>query len=166
MLYALERYEERWQSNLFTLIIKTLWCTGNHSHIMEFFYNFESKQVVNPLDKITHFFINPYQLGGWKTLGLGDKVKECDVVIQESTGLPIIILPISVLELNEVHVKMEKNGNMTVTKKTNNRSGVKNLYITTTLYIKPTEQSHIVRVDTVLCNSNRDFRLEELLEAI
>jgi hypothetical protein len=128
---------------------------------MEFFYNFNSKQVVNPLDKVTHFFINPYQISGWKTLNLGDKVfgKECDFVIQESTGLPIIILPIELLELNNVHVKMEKNGNMTVIKRTNNLSGVKNLYITTTLYIKPTEQSHIVRVDTVLCDSghSKDF---------
>ena len=122
---------------------------------MEFFYNFNSKQVVNPLDNVTHFFINPYQIGSWKTLGLGNKVKECDVVIQESTGLPIIVLPIELLELNDVHVKMEKNGDMVVTKRTNNLSGVKNLYITTTLYIKPTEQSHIVRVDTVLCNSDR-----------
>ena len=133
---------------------------------MEFFYNFDSKQVVNPLDKVTHFFINPYQISGWKILNLADKVKDCDVVIQESTGLPIIILPISVLELNQVHVKMEKNGEMIVTKKTNNRSGVKNLYITTTLYIKPTDQPHIVRVDTVLCNSDRDFKLESLLESL
>jgi len=126
---------------------------------MEFFYNFNSKQVVNPLDKVTHFFINPYQIDSWKTLGLGDKVKDCDDVIQESTGLPIIILPIELLELINVHVKMEKNGNMTVTKRTNNLSGVKNFYINTTLYIKPTSQSHIVRVDTVLCDSghSRDF---------
>lgn len=120
---------------------------------MEFFYDFNSKQVINPLDKVTHFFINPYQMSSWKTLNLGDKVKDCDVIIQASTGLPIIILPIELLELINVHVKMEENGNMKITRKTNNFSGVQNFFITTTLYVKPTAQSHIVRVDTVLCNS-------------
>ena len=109
---------------------------------MEFFYNFNSSQVVNPLDRITHFFVNPYQIGSWKMLGLGDKASDCDVVIQESTGLPIIILPISLLNLNKVHVKMESNGNMLITNKLSK--------VTQKIYAKPTEQQHIIRVDTVL----------------
>jgi hypothetical protein len=131
---------------------------------MEFFYDFNSKQVINPLDKVTHFFINPYQMSSWKTLNLGDKVDDCDVVIQESTGLPIILLPIELLELSNVHVKMEENGNMKITRRTNNRSGVQNFFITTTLYVKPTADSNIVRVDTVLCNGGGLSR--DLIESL
>lgn len=121
---------------------------------MEFFYNFNSNQIVNPLDRITHFFVNPYMIGSWKMLGLDKKVTDCDVVIQESTGLPIIILPISLLNLENVHVKMENNGNLLITNKINNRSGVQNFFVTQKIYAKPTEQSHIVRVDTVLNDSH------------
>jgi hypothetical protein len=131
---------------------------------MEFFYDFNSKQVINPLDKVTHFFINPYQMSSWKTLNLGDKVDDCDVVIQESTGLPIILLPIELLELSNVHVKMEENGNMKITRKTNNRSGIQNFFMITTLYVKPTTDSHIVRVDTVLCNGGGLSR--DLIESL
>lgn len=110
---------------------------------MEFFYNFNSKQVVNPLDKITHFFVNPRMIDSWLSLKLGDKVKDCDVVIQESTGLPIIVLPISLLDFKTIRVKIEDNGNMLITNKLNEFSVQK-------LYVKPTEQEHIVRIDTVL----------------
>ena len=130
---------------------------------MEFFYNFSSKQVVNPLERITHFFVNPYMMDSWKMLGLGDKVDNCDVVIQESTGLPIIILPISLLGLEKVHVKMESNGNMLITNRIDNRSGVKNFFITQKIYAKPTEQPHVVRIDTVLNNDWGRQRLEELV---
>jgi hypothetical protein len=123
-----------------------LWCTGNHIIVMEFFYDFNSNQVVNPLDRITHFFVNPYMIGSWKMLGLDKKVSDCEVVIQESTGLPIIILPISLLNLEKVHVKMENNGNMLITNRLSK--------VTQKIYAKPTEQKHIVRIDTVLNSSH------------
>ena len=113
---------------------------------MEFFYDFNSNQVVNPLDRITHFFVNPYMIGSWKMLGLDKKVSDCEVVIQESTGLPIIILPISLLNLEKVHVKMENNGNMLITNRLSK--------VIQKIYAKPTEQQHIVRVDTVLNSSH------------
>lgn len=130
---------------------------------MEFFYNFNSNQVVNPLEGITHFFINPYMIGSWKMLELGEKITECDLVIQESTGLPIVILPISLLGLEKVHVKMESNGNMLITNRIDNRSGVKNFFITQKLYAKPTEQKHVIRIDTVLNSDYGRQRLEELI---
>lgn len=117
---------------------------------MEFFYDFNSKQVVNPLDKITHFFVNPYMMNSWKLLGLGEKISDCELIIQESTGLPIIILPISLLNLEKVHVKMDSDGEMLITNRIDNRSGVKNFFITQKIYAKPTDQKHIVRIDTVL----------------
>ena len=121
---------------------------------MEFFYNFNSGKVVNPLDKITHFFVNPYQIGSWIMLGLDKKVDDCDVVIQESTGLPIIILPISLLNLEDVHIKMENNGNMLITNKLGR--------LTQKIYAKPTEQRHIVRIDTVLNSDNCRTSFEKL----
>ena len=112
---------------------------------MEFFYDFNSKQVVNPLDKITKFFINPLMMESWKTLRLGDKIDNinCDVVIQEKTGLPIIILPIEILELNQCSVKLRNDGSMVIDKK-----GMNNCIIT--LYVKPTSMVDVVRIDTVL----------------
>lgn len=110
---------------------------------MEFYYNFTTKQQVNPLDGITHFFVNPYMMASFKLLNLGVKITDTDVdlKIQASTGLPIVIIPIEVLELNNVHVKMTDNG-FTLTKRVgNNRQ---------TIYIKFTDKQHIVRIDSVL----------------
>lgn len=110
---------------------------------MDFMYDFNSKQVVNPLDKVTKFFINPLIMESWKTLRLGDRIKgEHDVVIQEKTGLPIIILPIELLELNQCRVKLRDDGSMII----HTRMGNNNLR----LYVKPTEMVNIVRIDTVL----------------
>lgn len=111
---------------------------------MEMFYNFNTRQIVNPLDSITHFYVNPYQISSWVMLGLSRKVdgNQCDVVIQESTGLPIIILPVSLLNFKQIHVKLESNGNMVITNRLDK--------VTQRIYAKPTEQPNIIRIDTVL----------------
>jgi len=55
-----------------------------------FFYDFNTKKQVNPLDGITHFFVNPYMPESFRALNLGNKIinnqVETDLVIQESTG--------------------------------------------------------------------------------
>lgn len=110
---------------------------------MEFYYNFNTKQQVNPLEGITHFFVNAYMMASFKLLGLGDKLAGIDVElsIQSSTGLPIVIIPIEVLQLENVHVKMTDNG-FILTKRIE--------FGKQTIYIKFTDMKHIVRVDSVL----------------
>jgi hypothetical protein len=107
-----------------------------------FFYDFNTKKQVNPLDGITHFFVNPYMPESFRALNLGNKIinnqVETDLVIQESTGLPVIILPIELLDLSMVKVKVEDNLNMTVYTPQKR------------LYMKPTNEPHIVRIDSVL----------------
>jgi hypothetical protein len=111
---------------------------------MEFYYDFNSKQVVNPLDKITKFFINPLMMEGWKTLRLGDKIDSinCDIVIQEKTGLPIIMLPIELLNLKQCKVKLRDDGSIIIYTTMGNSS--------LRLYVKPTSMVDVVRIDTVL----------------
>ena len=110
---------------------------------MEFYYNFTSKKQINPLDGITHFFVNPYMMESFKSLGLAVKITDTDVdlVIQASTGLPIVIIPIGLLKLENVHIRMTDNG-FILTKRIGNGKQ--------TIYIKFTDKQHIVRIDSVL----------------
>lgn len=42
---------------------------------MNTFYNFETKTVINPLEKITHFYVSPYMPDNFRMLGLDKKVE-------------------------------------------------------------------------------------------
>lgn len=110
---------------------------------MEFYYNFNTHKTINPLDGITHFFVNPYMMESFKSLGLAVKIENTnvDLVIQESTGLPIVIIPIEILKLDNVHVKMTDNG-FILSKRTG--------YGKQTIYVKFTDKQNIVRIDSVL----------------
>lgn len=110
---------------------------------MEFYYNFTTKQQVNPLDGITHFFVNPYMMESFKSLNLAVKITDVDVdlVIQSSTGLPVVIIPIEVLKLENVHVKMTDNG-FILSRRTEHGKR--------TIYAKFTDKQHIIRIDSVL----------------
>ena len=118
---------------------------------MEFFYNFKEGKIVNPLDKVSHFYVNPRIIDSWKTLELGDKLAEGDdIVVKIIGGLPVIILPISLLTLNVVHIKVNVDGGMIIT--TDVRAGG---IVTLKIYAKPTEDATVIRVDSVLCTSVR-----------
>lgn len=76
-----------------------------------FMYDFSNgKTITNPLDGVTHFYVSPYDLPTvWILLNIGEKAKDCpdvDLVIQTHTNLPIIIMPLSILNLGKCMIKM------------------------------------------------------------
>jgi hypothetical protein len=105
-----------------------------------FLYDFNKGKSIDPLQGVTHFYVNPYQLAdSWKTLNLGNKVDGIDIelVIQESTGLPVIIIPIKVLNLGRCMIKLNEDfsGKISTGKQS--------------IYFKPTEQDHIICINSV-----------------
>lgn len=96
-----------------------------------FIYDFNTqKTVTNPLEGITHFYATPYDMASiWQSLNLGDKLidEECELFIQAGTGLPVIILPLSLLNLGRCSITMrdDLSGGKIVGRRT--------IYFTTTL---------------------------------
>lgn len=104
-----------------------------------FFYDFKQGQTVNPFDGVTHFYVSPYQMDIWKTLNLADKIGEDEVelVIQGSTGIPVILVPITCLNLGKCMVKLNEDFSGKI------YSGKR------TIYFRSTEQDHIICISTV-----------------
>ena len=113
---------------------------------MEFYYNFSTKQIVDPLAKYTHFFINPHMMDSFTRLNLGEKMEKCqekmELVIRKPNGLPVIIMPLSILELIDVHVSMQRDG-FIITKRLPSERLMR-------LYAKFTDENHLIRIDSVL----------------
>lgn len=106
-----------------------------------FIFDFKQNKSVLPLEGVTHFFINPYMYGSsWTSLRIGNKLNgiDADLVIQESTGLPLIILPLSILDLGKCMIKLNDDFSGRII---NGRQ---------TIYFKTTEQDHIIRIDSVV----------------
>ena len=112
---------------------------------MNFYYDFSSMKETNPLDGVTHFYVNPYMMESFKALHLAEKTIGMDlhVTIQPSMQLPVIVLPISILNLGKCKVKINHDLSMIVY--------TKNAQI----YMKPTADSNVVRIDSVLYSNNR-----------
>jgi hypothetical protein len=104
-----------------------------------FFYDFKQGQTVNPFDGVTHFYVSPYQMDIWKTLNLAHKVGESEVelVIQDSTGLPVILVSITALNLGKCMVKLNEDFSGRI------YSGKK------TIYFRSTEQDSVICITTV-----------------
>jgi len=104
-----------------------------------FLFDFNQGKTISPLEGVTHFYVSPYQMDIWRTLNLATKVgnTEVDLVIQESTGLPIIILPITALNLGKCMIRLNDDfsGKLTMGKRS--------------IYFHPTEQDHIICISTV-----------------
>ena len=104
-----------------------------------FFYDFKQGQTVNPFDGVTHFYVSPYQMDIWKTLNLAHKVGESEVelVIQDSTGLPVILVSITALNLGKCMVRLNDDfsGKITMGKRS--------------IYFRPTEQDSVICITTV-----------------
>lgn len=104
-----------------------------------FIYDFKQGKTVDPFAGITHFYVSPYQMEMWKTLNLAHKVQdtEVDVVIQENTGIPVIVLPISLLNLGKCMVRLNDDfsGKITMGKRS--------------IYFQPTQQDHVVCITNV-----------------
>jgi len=75
---------------------------------MQFYYDFNKMMVTNPLEGITHFFINPRMIDGFKQLRLDECCAPDQVKLHE--GLPIMILPLRELKLDNGIVKLDDNG--------------------------------------------------------
>lgn len=75
------------------------------------YYDFQTKKVIDPLESITSFYINPYMPEGAQILGIEEKLKQLpDVSLAELItcsfvkGIPVLIMPLSLLDLSRVHV--------------------------------------------------------------
>jgi hypothetical protein len=75
----------------------------------------------------------------WKTLNLAHKVGESEVelVIQDSTGLPVILVSITALNLGKCMVKLNEDFSGRI------YSGKK------TIYFRSTEQDSVICITTV-----------------
>lgn len=75
-----------------------------------FMFDFSNgKTITNPLEGITHFYVSPYEVPSvWTLLNLGDKVDgmDLDVVLESHTNLPVIIMPLSILNLGKCIIKL------------------------------------------------------------
>jgi hypothetical protein len=105
-----------------------------------FLYDFSKNKEVSPLEGVTHFYISPYSMDAWTTLNIGKKITDEDVelVIQTSTNLPIIIMPISLLNLGKCMIRLNEDFSGKIT------SGNKTMYFSTTA------QDHIICISTVI----------------
>lgn len=75
---------------------------------MQFYYDFNKMMVTNPLEGVTHFFINPRMIDGFKQLKLDECCAPDQVKLHE--GLPIMILPLRELKLDNGIVKLDDDG--------------------------------------------------------
>lgn len=105
-----------------------------------FYFSFDTKQVINPLEAITHFYINPYLPESARMLNLQEKSKHIAGFEEHwtNTGLPVILFPIQILDLKTVVVSVCDDSKFIV------RKG--NMKI----YVKLTDEPNIVRIDSVL----------------
>ena len=104
---------------------------------MQFYYDFNKMMVTNPLEGVTHFFINPRMIDGFRQLRLDGECTPDQLTIDE--GLPILVLPMSALGLDKGVVKMDDNS--------------RNGYIKVdgiTIYFNFHEKRHLIRINTVI----------------
>lgn len=75
-----------------------------------FMFDFSNgKTITNPLDGVTHFYVSPYEVPAvWTLLNIGSKVTDLDVdlVIQTHTNLPVIVMPLSILNLGRCMIRI------------------------------------------------------------
>lgn len=104
-----------------------------------FLYDFSKGKSIDPLQGVTHFYVSPYQMDLWKTLNLAHKLadSEVDLIIQESTGMPLIIVPITALNLGKCMIRLNDDFSGKIS--TGKRS----------IYFRPTEQDHIICISSV-----------------
>lgn len=105
-----------------------------------FYYSFDTKEVINPLDSVTHFYVSPHIPESARMLNLQEKATGTDKLQVDwtNTGLPVVLFPISILKLETVLVSITSEDKVII-KKGNTR-----------IYVKFTEDPKIIRIDTVL----------------
>jgi len=108
------------------------------------FYDFETRQQVNPLDNVKSFIIDPRNPDNYKLLNIEEKITNLDeTTVAFWKGMPTLLLPIEALDLGvaQVHFNDDFSGKII-------SRGSK---VTTTIYFQPTENESIIRITTVLC---------------
>ena len=104
---------------------------------MQTFFNFTTKTVVNPLEKITHFFNSPYMPDNMRLLNLAKKLEKLPDVTTSVTenGHIVILFPIEVLVNGDCLIQWKSEDSFCI-----NRS----------IYCKIVGvERNIVRIDTV-----------------
>mgnify|MGYP003348313691 CR=1 FL=1 len=56
---------------------------------MTHFFNFQTGTSVNPLEKITHFFINPYMADNFKLLKLAERITNNEIAEEDVMVAPL-----------------------------------------------------------------------------
>jgi hypothetical protein len=104
-----------------------------------FLYDFSKGKSIDPLQGVTHFYVSPYQMDIWRSLNLALKVQdtEIEVVIQDATGIPVILVPITALNLGKCMVRLNDDFSGKIS--TGKRS----------IYFQPTKQDHIICISSV-----------------
>lgn len=66
---------------------------------MKTLFNFKTKQVINPLEKINYFFSSPYMPDNMRLLNLAEKLEQMDSAITSVTeqGHVVTLFPIEML---------------------------------------------------------------------
>ena len=105
---------------------------------MQFYYDFNKMMVTNPLEGVTHFFVNPRMIDGFKQLKLEEYSGPDNLTLDE--GLPVLILPMEALKLNKGIVKLDDNG----------RNGHIKVGDYLTIYFNLHKKKHLIRVNTVI----------------
>lgn len=109
-----------------------------------FIYDFKTRVIVNPLDKIARFYINPMMPQSAQTLNIERMWNEVfetstDAEVKFVNGIPVIVFPFNILHLDRVSVRISSSDK----------------YVISTdkmvLYIKLfPETPYLCRIDTVL----------------
>lgn len=108
------------------------------------YYDFQTKKVIDPLESITSFYVNPYMPESAKMLNLEQSMLSldvCNVSCSFVKGIPVFLLPISLLNLSRVHVTFSSTDDDKVVIRSNRLK----------IYLKLfKDDPTVVRVDSVL----------------
>lgn len=104
---------------------------------MKTFFNFKTKTVINPLEKINHFFSSPYMPDNMRLLNLAEKLETMQSAITsvDDKGHVVTLFPIEMLVDGDVMIDWRSEDSFCI----NNRIWCKIVG----------KNRDIVRVDTV-----------------
>jgi len=116
------------------------------------YYDFQTKKIIDPLESITSFYVNPYMPEAAVLLGIEKKLQDyptnmgvpdskVDVSVSFVKGIPVLIMPFSLLNLSRVHVTFSSTDDDKIIIRSNRLK----------LYVKLfKDDPSLVRIDSVL----------------